>query len=411
MTLYSHSRLSAFENCQRQYWYRYIKRPDIERERTVEAFLGNLVHDALEELYKQLLNGRLTELEELLAWYKRHWDRGWREGVRIVKHSFTSKDYYNVGQDSLRKYYRRYHPFDQSQTLQLENRIQIDLDGDGKYCLQGYIDRLSRRADDTYEIHDYKTSAHLPTQDEADTDRQLGLYQLGVQGMWNDVQEVDLIWHYMRFDKEIRSRHSLEQLEATKRTCINTINDIESLGRNEAEFPTHPSRLCEWCDFRLICPATRHYVATEILPPAQFKADAGVRLVDTWSTLRDRRSKLTKEADALKVEEQEIKNQLIDYATQYSLESVTGSSYSARVTEKHAIDCPKSNDEDRAALEDVIRRAGFWDDVSSLSISSLEKVWRDDSSLSPEVRQFLSAFIKDKVETSVSLRRQYNRTE
>ena len=113
----------------------------------------------------------------------------------------------------------------------------------------------------------------LPTQEQADEDAQLALYQIGVEGMWDDVEQVDLVWHYVRFDKEIRSKRTPEQLDALRQSRIAVIDDIESRGKDEANFPTRPSRLCDWCDFRELCPATRHAVAVQALPPKEFKDD------------------------------------------------------------------------------------------------------------------------------------------
>ena len=88
-------------------------------------------------------------------------------------------------------YYDRYQPFDEDRTLALEGQVFISLDEAGQHRMRGYIDRLAQRRDGTYEIHDYKTSSHLMVQSEADADRQLALYQIGVQSMWNDVTQVD----------------------------------------------------------------------------------------------------------------------------------------------------------------------------------------------------------------------------
>ena len=258
MPIYSHSRLSTFETCPRQYWYAYIGRPEIEKVDTVEAFLGSRVHDALEELYKRLLGGQAMDADELVAWYERLWERNWHDNIRIVSEAFRAEDYREVGRESLRAYHRRYHPFDQSRTLRLEAKVFVALDEGARYRLQGYIDRLAQRADGTYEVHDYKTSRHIPTQAEADSDRQLALYQFGVERMWDDVEEVDLIWHYLRFDKEVRSRRSPEQLASVKADCIALIDEIESHGLEEASFPTCPSNLCDWCAYQTICPARKH---------------------------------------------------------------------------------------------------------------------------------------------------------
>lgn len=45
MRIYSHSSLGSFETCPRQFWYRYIGKPEIEKVETIEAFLGSRVHE------------------------------------------------------------------------------------------------------------------------------------------------------------------------------------------------------------------------------------------------------------------------------------------------------------------------------------------------------------------------------
>ena len=256
MTIYSHSRLGTFETCPRQYWYRYIGKPEIETVDTVEAFLGTRVHESLQELYSRLMGGQLMSREDLVGFYEHQWQKEWNDGIRIVRKTVKVADYRKVGQDALDAYHNRYHPFTQSQTLKLEAKVVFDLDVEGKYRLQGYIDRLAQREDGTYEVHDYKTTRTMPTQKDADADRQLALYQLGVQGTRSDVRGVDLIWHYVRFDKELRSRRTPDQLEEIKCQVIATIGDVESRGREEASFPTNKSYLCDWCGYRELCQAT-----------------------------------------------------------------------------------------------------------------------------------------------------------
>ena len=256
MTIYSHSRLSTFETCPRRYWYGYIDQPDVERVDTVEAFLGSRVHDALEELYRRGLDGCVMSSDELLECYESKWAQIWRDNVRIVMKDRDADDYRQVGGECLRKYHASYHPFDQERTVALEMHVEFDLDG-GERRMQGYIDRLSQRADGVYEIRDYKTSSKASSQAQADSDRQLALYQVGIQQTLDDVEDVELVWHFVRFDREIRSRRTGEQLEEVKRQCVGVIEDIESRGRDEANFPAEPAWLCRWCDFMDICPFTR----------------------------------------------------------------------------------------------------------------------------------------------------------
>ncbi|MCX6664036.1 MAG: PD-(D/E)XK nuclease family protein [Euryarchaeota archaeon] len=51
MTVYSHSRLSCYQQCPQKFKLQYIDKVGTEAEDTIEAFLGSRVHDLLEKLY------------------------------------------------------------------------------------------------------------------------------------------------------------------------------------------------------------------------------------------------------------------------------------------------------------------------------------------------------------------------
>jgi len=405
MPIYSHSRLGTFETCRRQFWFAYIEKPEVERPDTVEAFLGSRVHDVLEELYKRFLQGRLLSRAELLQYYDDLWAKQWHEGVRIVKAGLAADDYRQVGRKCVEDYYARHQPFDLDRTLGLERLVTFPLDEAGRFRMRGYIDRLSQRRDGAYEIHDYKTGQWLMTQEAADTDRQLALYQIGVGGMWNDVRQVDLVWHFLRFDKAIRSRRTPEQLAAVKAQCIATIQDIESRGTEAANFSTQATGLCDWCDYRTLCPATRHYVAVESLPPKEYKADAGVSLVDRWATLYEQRLALEEQAEALKAQEEAARQQVLAFAEQQGLESVAGSSYHVDITSTVTLDYPKVGDEDRERFESALRKAGIWDGIVTVNGQRLKSLWLDEERLAPKARKFLKPFIEETVERQANLKK------
>jgi len=393
MPIYSYSRLGSFETCPRKYWYAYIEKPEIERVDGVEAFLGSRVHDSLEELYRRRMGGQVMGKDELLDWYEQDWEKNWHDNVRVVDKTLTAEDYRQVGRDSLQLYYDRYHPFDQDQTLKLEARILISLDDEDKYRLQGYIDRLTQCPDGTYEIHDYKTSKSVPTQEQADEDTQLALYQIGVEGMWDDVEQVDLVWHYVRFDKEIRSRRTPEQLDALRQSRIAVIDDIESRGKDEANFPTSPSRLCDWCDYQELCPATRHGVTVKALPPKEFKDDNGVELVDQLSELRRQKGELNAQRRILDEEEDEIRQRIITFAQASGLETVVGSSHQAGIKTVQKFEYPRSADKQRPEFEKVLRDAGLWEQVSSPNGKKLQSLWENREDLPKAVQKALAEYV------------------
>jgi len=179
MPVYSHSRLQTYENCPQQYKLKYIDRiKPPEEEEGIEVFLGTRVHDVLEKLYKELILTKLNTLDDLLDFYKTEWVKNWHDNVVVVKKNFTKDHYYATGKEAITRYYKRHYPFNQSKTLSTEQLITFKIQD---YSIQGYIDRLSHVTDGVYEIHDYKTSGSLPSQDKFDSDRQLALYHIGIR--------------------------------------------------------------------------------------------------------------------------------------------------------------------------------------------------------------------------------------
>jgi len=270
----------------------------------------------------------------------------------------------------------------------------LDLDDIGQHRMRGIVDRIARRGDGTYEIHDYKTSSHLPTQAEADEDRQLALYQIGLEGMWKDVEAVDLIWHYVRFDTELVSHRTPEQLQGVRKACITVIDDIESRGREEERFPTNPSSLCPWCDFRTICPATRHEYATAALLLREFKEDDGVQLVDRWAETVEKRKALEADVGELKDLEEELQGRVEEFAMKEGLEAVVGSAYRAEIQKVSGVEFPKTGSELRPAFDDVLKETGLWDQVAAPVHAKLASLLSDPDALPPEARKLLKKFLE-----------------
>lgn len=248
-SIYSASRLSTYESCPLQFRFRYIDR--IPRtEESIEAYLGLRVHEALSVLYQTLQRDDRLSLSDLLQDYHRQWEQHWHNQVKIVKRDRSVDHYKAFGERCLVNYYQAHQPFNHGEVLGLEHRVTTSLDPHNCYKIQGYIDRLVCVGSGRYEIHDYKTSGRLPSQGEIDADRQLALYQLAVEERWPDAKEIDLVWHYLAFGKELRSRRTPEALEGLKHSTIAVIDRIEA----DAEFRPIKSNLCHWCTYQNICP-------------------------------------------------------------------------------------------------------------------------------------------------------------
>lgn len=257
MTTYSHSRLSMFEQCPLSYKYRYLDKikPEIPFV-GVEAFMGSTVHETLEYLYrrqKKVPNEDIS-LILLLDKFENLWNENWSEDVKIVKEGMTKNDYLLQGKKILADYYQKYQPFDQEETLSVEERIDINIEG---FKIMGFIDRIAvNKENGTLEIHYYKTSGRLPDICDLQNDRQLSLYQIGAQKKYPKYDEngAEVIYHYLKFNTEFRFQKSEEEIETVKQNVIDLIQTIE-FSAWENNYPANVSRLCSWCEFSSLCPA------------------------------------------------------------------------------------------------------------------------------------------------------------
>jgi putative RecB family exonuclease len=250
---FSHSSLSCFETCPKQYHFRYIEKIPVDFE-GIEAFMGKQVHEILERLYLFVAEGKVPSLERVLFRYRQNWEERFdADRIRIVR-SGTGPDFYRSnGARCLENYYRRHYPFDADETLGLEKRIQFQIDEEGEYRLRGVIDRLVRAPDGALEIHDFKTGARVPSQAALDKERQLALYEVGVRQQLREDGEIRLVWHYVLSDQRRTSVRTPEQLADLRAETAATIDRI----RDEREWLPQTGPLCDWCDYREICPAFR----------------------------------------------------------------------------------------------------------------------------------------------------------
>lgn len=393
MTTYSYSRLNTYETCPLQYKLQYIDKITTEEE-GIEAFMGTRIHETLEKLYKDLIHSKMNTIEELIEFYNEQWEKEWHDEVFIQKEEMSAEDYRKTGERAIRDYYARYHPFDQNKVLWTERMVSFDL-GDENYKLRGVIDRLDKTSEEVLEIHDYKGSGNLPTQAKLDMDRQLALYQVAVQGAFPDFENIELVWHYVLFDTELRSKRTKEQLEELKTEYQTLIDEIEAA----EDFPPSESALCDWCGYWEHCPCRKHLIEIEEMPVEERKKEEGYELVDKLT-------KLEEDKKLIKDEIEEVKEKLIEYAREKDLEIVIGSTKQAKVTIKMEKMLPTKG-MDEVAYEEIIRLvkdAGAWEQVSQMNGKRLNKeFWM--GGLPEDLRKELEGYVVEEEITGVRLKR------
>jgi putative RecB family exonuclease len=402
--VYSNSRIETFEQCPQKYKFRYIQNIRTDTE-GVEAFVGKRVHETLEKLYRDLKVTKLLTLEEILHFYESEWEKNWHGNVRVVREGITPGHYFALGKQCITDYYKRYHPFNQGRTLGLEERIEMKLkEGDKSYSVQGYIDRLTwDPATETYEIHDYKTGSTVPTQEEADQDRQLALYQLGIMQRWPDAKNIKLIWHYLATDQTLVSSRRPADLASLEKEVIEVIHRIEEetkLGR----WDVRVSRLCEWCEYKAICPAWKHSVAMEILTPNEYAQDTGVQLVQKYAQLEARKADLQVEIKALIQEQSKIEEAAMAYAQNQNVLTLDGPEHRLVIKNEDEFRAPTKAEDPFAweLLRTTLKNAGKLEDVSTVNSGMLKFAMRKGK-WPPELVKSIMGLVTQGLKKTISL--------
>jgi len=367
MVLYSHSRLSTFERCTYKYKLKYLDKVKAETTQGVEAFMGSMVHDTLERVYIDKQFEKVMTLKEAQGYLKALWKKNWNDQIIIVRKEYGEENYFKMALKFIKMYFDRFYPFDDGLTIGLEDRVIIKLDKAGRYKLQGYIDRLASFKDGEYHIVDYKTNRHLKIQDQLDQDRQLALYQLAVMKNYRDAKKVVLKWHFLAFDKTLTSTRTKEELEALRKNTIQLIKTIEKC----KEFKTNKSKLCDWCEFRSMCPEWSHLHKLEQKNVNEYLKDDGVKLVNEFVKLSTKKKELLQPIDE-KLEK--IKEALVKFAKDNGVSVVFGSNNRIKVAIYDQYKVPAIGSKERIKLEALLKKLKRWEEVSTINYFALNKL-------------------------------------
>ncbi len=357
MATYSHSRVSCFENCPYQYKLRYIEKIKVDVPTTIEAFMGDMVHQSLEDLYKRVKFKKRIAKASLIKFYRDLWEKHYSKDILIVKKALTANNYKKMGEKFLSDYFEKYKPFDQLTILGLETQDRMTLPDGNQWHVR--IDKLACDDEGNYYVMDYKTNSRMKDQEEADADRQLALYSIWVKDKFKDAKSVKLVWHMLAFNKEAVSERTDEQLEKLQQEVCNKIKEIE----NATEFPRQQSGLCNYCVYKEICPSFKHQVELEVKKEAKkFKDDDGVKLVDEYSDIKMKLGDLRKQ-------DEEFKEKLIAYAKQFDIDVVYGSNKKCSIKEFDKIVMPEG--EDKEKFIELLKKKGLWDNFNMLSYAKV----------------------------------------
>lgn len=358
MATYSNSKISTFEQCRQKYKFQYIDRIKVDVPTTIEAFMGDIVHQTLHKLYEDLKFQKKNSIEELHEFFDGIWDENWDENILIVK-DYSANHYKSMGKTFIEDYYTRYEPFNHSKTIGLETQDLLDLNGKDKYHVR--IDRLACDSSGNYYICDYKTNSRLKTQEDLDEDRQLAMYSLWVKQKFRDAKSVKLVWYFLAFDKEMVSERSEAQLKNLQKQVEEKIRQI----KRTSDFPPNVTKLCDYCVYKGICPAFTHkYTLDKLKEEGSKEDDDGASLVDEYANIKSNLS-------SLKAKEEEVKEKLINYARKNGLSAVFSENATVTVKENDDIRLPEKKE--REEIIQALEKHSLLGSFSTLDTIKLKK--------------------------------------
>jgi putative RecB family exonuclease len=244
---FSYSKMSLYRNCPYTYKKLYIDKVPPKPKNFFS--IGHSCHEALEEFFTYPYQPSLKQLRKM---YLKHWHS---EGY---KDTDEEAGYFEDGWKWLEEYYAGYIDGKYIKADKVEFYFQLPI-GDS-YVIIGYLDRLQKNPDGTYEVFDYKTDPKLRTQEEVDKDLQLTSYYWAMDRLGIKIDRLSL--EFLEFNKRISTTRSPEDISA----FIDEVNrTVAEMARREKDLKKHPekadelfppkiNKYCGGCDHLEACP-------------------------------------------------------------------------------------------------------------------------------------------------------------
>ncbi len=251
----SPSRAADFMTCPLLFRFRTVDR--LPEPFSVDAVRGTLVHKVLEDLFSLPAEDRTPERarEMLLP----TWERLVAEEPTLEEMFVEAQG--DPGAPGFLEWLRsawevldRYFELEDPRRLEpAERELYVETLLDSKLLLRGYVDRLDVAPDKSIRIVDYKSGSSPHPDFEAKALFQMKFYALVIWRSRGVVPKM-LQLIYLGNAEMLRYEPDEADLVATERKIVAL---WQAIRRAEAErnWQPNPSRACDWCAHRAICPA------------------------------------------------------------------------------------------------------------------------------------------------------------
>lgn len=339
----SYTSLETYIQCPQKFKFQAVDK--IKTPKSKATVFGTIIHSALKFLHSP--GAVIPPLDKVVGHYQSIWNSD------VFSDTQEQEIYFEEGQNILKNYYNS-NDLASLHIVDLETRFEVPFQD---YTLTGIIDRIDKIGEDQYEIIDYKTSKSLPSQEDIDQNLQLSLYRLGITHRWPNlkIDQVKLSLYFLKHGVKLSTSRTDDELEATKAKVANVISDIES-----KRFQPTPSKLCDYCGYKSICPIWRHKIIKEEMGIGD--EEELDRVIKEFFELKNQIQK-----ESLKLEE--LKALINQYCDNNKIERVFGEEgYITRTLQKryaYNSDLVKS----------ILQPLGKWEEVLRVDDTKLKKIF------------------------------------
>ncbi len=233
----SASSVKSFDQCPRKYFFNYIQRAP--KKQWDHFDLGNICHKTL-EIFHKIYKKEGTK--------KRSLDKIMSYAFSVIRQDFKHVtdsmllEAKNMLLDYLQFVKKNGMPIVKGVETPFEFNITEDI------LIRGFIDRIDIMKDGRFRIIDYKTTKNV---------KYLDKFQLLVYGLWlqREYPSVDSFrgsYVLLRHGSKLKDYDfNINDVEKTKKELITYAKNI----REENDWTPIPTILCNWCDFKEICPS------------------------------------------------------------------------------------------------------------------------------------------------------------
>jgi len=238
----SASAVKTYTQCPRKYYFTYIKKAPKQKHDYFD--LGNVCHKTLEIFHEEYMNNGLSKhktLNELMGFsFKKARQEYKKVSIPIISDA--------------KKLLINYLSSVKKSGMPIVKGVEasFDFNIDSNIRIRGFVDRVDIMDDGRFNIIDYKTTKSVQYLDD---------FQLLVYGLWlkREFTHVDsfkgtyVLLRHNSARKEFDFNYN--DVEKVERLLIKCAEQID----NEIRWTPVPTRLCNWCDFKGICPAQQSW--------------------------------------------------------------------------------------------------------------------------------------------------------